>query len=58
MRYIGFECGEFRSPVKNMTKTDYYKFVEDVKALDMEREFSKLVFFLGSDGTLTSDRTA
>jgi N-acetylneuraminate lyase len=42
MRYIGFECGEFRSPIKNMNSADYLKFSEDVKALAMEEEFSKL----------------
>jgi len=40
MRYVGLECGEFRSPVKNMSRDDYRKFKEDVKALAMEEEFS------------------
>jgi N-acetylneuraminate lyase len=42
MRYVGFDCGEFRSPVKNMSRDDYKKFAEDVKALAMEEEFSKI----------------
>ena len=42
MRYVGFDCGEFRSPVKNMSREDYRKFSEDVKALAMEEEFSKI----------------
>jgi len=40
MRYIGFDCGEFRSPVKNMGATKYDKFNEDVAALRMEHLFS------------------
>jgi N-acetylneuraminate lyase len=42
MRYVGFECGEFRSPVKNINSADYRKFTEYVKALGMEEEFSKI----------------
>jgi len=42
MRYVGFGCGNFRSPVKNMSPEDYEKFVADVRALDMEELFSKL----------------
>jgi N-acetylneuraminate lyase len=41
MRYVGFDCGEFRSPIKNMSRDDYRKFTEDVKMLGMEEEFSK-----------------
>ncbi len=41
MRYVGFDCGEFRSPIKNMSSDDYQKFTEDVKTLGMEEEFSK-----------------
>ncbi len=44
MRYLGFDCGEFRSPIKNMSSEDYKKFTEDVKALAMEEEFSKINF--------------
>ncbi len=40
MRYVGFDCGEFRSPVKNMSRDDYQNFMEDVKNLGMEEEFS------------------
>ena len=43
MRYVGLDCGEFRSPVKNMSSYDFQKFTEDVKALGMEEEFSKIV---------------
>ncbi len=42
MRYIGFECGQFRSPVKNMEDDKYERFKEDVKSLQMEHLFSKL----------------
>ncbi|MEI6051036.1 MAG: dihydrodipicolinate synthase family protein, partial [Bacteroidota bacterium] len=42
MRYIGFECGEFRSPVKNMGLNNYENFKEDVRTLKMEHLFSKL----------------
>ncbi len=42
MRYIGFDCGGFRSPVKNMGEIKYEKFCEEVKALGMERLFSKI----------------
>lgn len=40
MRYVGIECGEFRLPLKNMSKEDYKNFVEDVGALDMDELFS------------------
>jgi len=42
MRFIGFDCGQFRSPVKNMGHEKYEKFREDVNALHMEPLFSKL----------------
>ncbi len=42
MRYIGFDCGQFRSPVKNMGHDKYEKFREDVKELEMEQLFSKI----------------
>ena len=42
MRYVGFECGEFRSPVKNINSADYLKFTEDIKALEMENYFSAI----------------
>jgi N-acetylneuraminate lyase len=40
MRYNGFECGEFRLPVTNMSKDDYERFCNDVRLLDMENLFS------------------
>jgi len=42
MKYIGFDCGLFRSPVKNMGHDKFEKFREDVKSLQMEHLFSKL----------------
>lgn len=42
MKYVGFDCGEFRSPVKNMGENKFEKFCEDVRALNMEHLFSKL----------------
>jgi N-acetylneuraminate lyase len=41
MKYAGIDCGEFRSPVKNMTGEMYKEFVKDVKALGMDDLFSK-----------------
>jgi N-acetylneuraminate lyase len=41
MRYIGLDCGEFRSPVKNIPGEMYKEFVRDVKALGMEELFSR-----------------
>ncbi len=40
MKYIGFDCGEFRLPIKNMTAESFEAFKKDVKALDMEELFS------------------
>ncbi len=42
MRFIGLECGEFRLPVRNMSRSDYDSFVKDVKSLEMDELFSKL----------------
>ena len=42
MRYIGFECGGFRSPVKNMSHEEYQAFTADVEALRMDHLFSVL----------------
>ena len=42
MRYIGFECGEFRLPVKNMSNEAYKEFEKDVKGLQMQDLFSSL----------------
>jgi len=41
MKYIGMDCGKFRSPVYNMTESMYSDFVKDVKLLKMEKLFSK-----------------
>jgi N-acetylneuraminate lyase len=40
MKYIGFDCGEFRLPIKNMNAKNFEAFKQDVKALDMENLFS------------------
>jgi N-acetylneuraminate lyase len=40
MKFIGLDCGEFRSPVKNMTHEMYDKFMDDVKKLKMQEYFS------------------
>ena len=40
MKYIGFDCGEFRSPIKNMSIKNFEAFKNDVKALEMENLFS------------------
>lgn len=40
MKYIGFDCGQFRLPVKNMPAIDYKKFVNDVYSLNMQEFFS------------------
>ena len=42
MKYVGMDCGEFRSPVKNMSASNYEKFTEDVRSLNMQEFFSKL----------------
>ncbi|MBK6284451.1 MAG: dihydrodipicolinate synthase family protein [Draconibacterium sp.] len=42
MKYIDFDCGEFRLPIKNMTAESFEEFKKDVKALDMENLFSVL----------------
>jgi N-acetylneuraminate lyase len=42
MKYIGFDCGEFRLPIKNMTAESFEGFKKDVKALGMEKLFSAL----------------
>jgi N-acetylneuraminate lyase len=41
MKYIGIDCGKFRSPVSNMTDPMYTDFVQDVKLLKMKKLFSK-----------------
>lgn len=40
MKYIGFDLGQFRLPVKNMADESYQKFSWDVKSLNMEEFFS------------------
>ncbi len=45
MRYVGIDCGEFRSPVKNMSREDYQNFKKDVHLLDMEELFSQRINF-------------
>jgi N-acetylneuraminate lyase len=42
MKYVGIDCGEFRSPVKNMTADMYEAFVKDVRSLEMDGLFSKV----------------
>ena len=42
MHYIGFDCGQFRTPVKNMGHDKYEKFKDDVRSLQMEYLFSKV----------------
>jgi len=42
MRFIGLDCGEFRLPVRNMSKPDYESFVRDVNALRMDDLFSRI----------------
>jgi N-acetylneuraminate lyase len=41
MKYVGLNCGEFRSPVKNMTDKMYNDFVNDVRQLKIDHLFSK-----------------
>jgi N-acetylneuraminate lyase len=41
MKYVGLDCGRFRSPVKNMTEEMYDEFVNDVRDLEMDHWFSK-----------------
>ena len=40
MKYIGFDCGKFRLPVKNLIDSDYENFNADVDQLDMKQHFS------------------
>jgi len=42
MKYVGLDCGQFRLPIKNMSVSDYEKFTEDVRSLNMQELFSKL----------------
>ncbi len=43
MKYIGIDCGLFRSPVKNMTESMYREFEKDLKNLNMGNLLSKSV---------------
>ncbi|HOW39151.1 MAG TPA: dihydrodipicolinate synthase family protein [Bacteroidales bacterium] len=36
MKYVGVDCGKFRSPVRNLTADAYAAFVKDVKALGID----------------------
>jgi N-acetylneuraminate lyase len=40
MKYIGFDCGPFRLPIKNLSDNDYQKFRADVGQLGMQEHFS------------------
>lgn len=42
MKFTGLDCGEFRLPVRNMSRADYETFVRDVKELRMDDLFSKI----------------
>lgn len=42
MKYIGFDCGEFRLPIKNMSTDSFEAFKKEVKELSMEEFFSKV----------------
>ncbi|MCE1199389.1 MAG: dihydrodipicolinate synthase family protein [Marinilabiliales bacterium] len=42
MRYIGLDCGRFRTPVQNMDETQYQPFCSAVQSLQMETLFSKI----------------
>lgn len=37
MKLIGLDCGEFRLPVKNMSKSDFDLFKQDVNALEFDK---------------------
>lgn len=41
MKYVGLDCGRFRSPVKNMTEEMYNEFVNDVRDLKIDNLLSK-----------------
>jgi len=42
MKYIGFDCGGFRLPIKNINAENFEAFKTDVKALNMDELFSKV----------------
>jgi N-acetylneuraminate lyase len=41
MKYVGLDCGRFRSPVKNITEEMYDEFVNDVRNLGIDHLLSK-----------------
>ena len=41
MKYIGFDCGEFRSPISNMSSIDYKNFSDEVKKQGLSEYFSE-----------------
>jgi N-acetylneuraminate lyase len=41
MKYVGLDCGKFRSPVKNMTDGTYADFANDVRQLKIDQWFSR-----------------
>ncbi|HBC79851.1 MAG TPA: dihydrodipicolinate synthetase [Bacteroidales bacterium] len=41
MKYVGLDCGEFRSPVKNMSDYMYSEFIKDVRAMNMDNYLPK-----------------
>jgi len=41
MKYVGIDCGKFRSPIENMAEAMYGDFVNDVRRLAMDDCFSK-----------------
>ncbi|MBW6500637.1 MAG: dihydrodipicolinate synthase family protein [Bacteroidales bacterium] len=42
MRLVGIDCGNFRSPVKNMPDSMFNTFTEDVKSLGIDHLLSKM----------------
>ncbi len=42
MKYVGLDCGKFRSPVKNMTDEMYVDFANDVRQLKIDHWFSRI----------------
>lgn len=42
MKYIGLDCGKFRLPIINMSDDTYKAFSDDVKALNIDKYFSKM----------------
>jgi N-acetylneuraminate lyase len=42
MKLIGFDCGEFRLPIKNMSATDFTAFQQDAAGLMFQSYCSQL----------------